>query len=845
MDGRKGLVLALTAAACLGAVAATNTWVKGATGGWNDPNSWVGGVPGAGSVVAVPEGATMPVGEADMAIATTVAEIYLAESNSVVQFDFEQTYTMTGLVRGNGKIVKNGGGTLKLSNTTVDGYYAKKGMDVNKGVVHCPDTFPGTSNSTDMHIGPLYVAEGAIFEPYAKFRITHVAKLTGGGKIQNTPNGGYWPLRIATGEPCTFSGEIAGYIRLYVCGPIDLTGTKNSFMGECSFYSGSPDLGVMKFGSGSENETSIGRMIQSSARRPLIFNTSGRVRYLGTGERSDRDFKFGLYGVTATFDAGATGNLWMYGRFYASTANQGVLVLDGSNTVESTLACAWDEYGDNSTYIAKKGRGTWKLVGTSNRFNKGVVAVEEGTLKFDSLAETNIPCSFGLSTRLAQKYAGAWNESKKADYAILLGSTDTAGTLEWCGTNLWDNAVSTRPIAVTGKGGRLVVDGPNCRIGWKGAFAADEGGGTLTLAGDASTNYLYNVYDGHGTMSLAKDGSGTWVLAGDQTFGGRLNVREGELVVSSTQGTEYKWFRYTVKHTQCPDDVSTVYNNGMMRIAELALYDSSGNRLNRSFADAGNKMIPDPGEASLWNNKGSSGQVAKLFDESYASGYYFAGWCGDSAPRTNNAASWIPIVVRLPASAAAVASYDVCAKEGHLNGWTPVTWTMEASADGLFWDLVHDVKSNTVEFASNSWMSDGVKFTANAKRTGFAFGLDYGKSLLAGAPDQLANATVSVAEGAVLRAEGVVTIKSLAVDANGAGTVDGFSIAADGMLTVEGIEKFDRAVEIPITLMNVAGVENFASWKVSACGKVYRQAAVEYSNGRLRAIPPGCVVVIR
>ncbi|MBQ6330190.1 MAG: hypothetical protein IJI35_14315, partial [Kiritimatiellae bacterium] len=128
----KKLVFGFAAAtAVFVAHAATNTWVNGATGGWNDPNSWDGGVPTASSIVTVPEGATMPVGDDDMALATTVAEIYLAASNSVVQFDFESTYTMTGLVRGNGKIVKNGGGTLKLSNTTVDGYYAKKGMDVN------------------------------------------------------------------------------------------------------------------------------------------------------------------------------------------------------------------------------------------------------------------------------------------------------------------------------------------------------------------------------------------------------------------------------------------------------------------------------------------------------------------------------------------------------------------------------------------------------------------------------------------------------------------------------------------------------------------------------------------
>ena len=191
------------------------------------------------------------------------------------------------------------------------------------------------------------------------------------------------------------------------------------------------------------------------------------------------------------------------------------------------------------------------------------------------------------------------------------------------------------------------------------------------------------------------------------------------------------------------------------------------------------------------------------------------------------------------------ASYDVCSKEGSSNDRTPNAWSMEASADGLFWDLVHEVVSNTVSCSYRQWMSNGSKFTANAKRTGFAFGLDNGKSLLSPPSGQLANATVSVAPGAVLRAEGTVTIKSIAVDVAGAGTIDGFAVGAGGTVDVEGVAKIDGFTVLPITIAHASGTENFAGWGVSIGGKSYGAAKVVYANGRLAVVPPGCVIVIR
>ena len=847
------MVAVVISAAFICAMGGTSTWRSGSTGGWNDPNSWDGGVPGAEDTVAVPDNVDLPVTDDDVSYVGAVAAIELGSGSRIV-FNLESSNCdVNGTITGSGSIVKNGSGTtVHLKSVTVNGYQTTGGMVVNAGTLECPQTIT-TSGSDQMKVGPLHVEDGATFIPYAKYRTTTVSSLTGDGRIaHDTASGGYWPFRIQTSSRSTFAGRLGGYMKLYLEGPVDLTGTASTFFDGVSFYPGS-DVGIAKFGNRDETSSSIGSGYRTYAGTPRQYKDPSfegicAVRYLGTGEKTDKNFVLNG-GASLTIDAGATGNLTLAGKIYQSTAErQAVVTFSGSNTVASAFTGAFDEYGDNSTYLAKSGTGTWTLYGATNRLNAGVVGVEEGTLRFDTLNETNVPCSFGLSMRLAQKYTGNWDASKTADYAILLGSADAEGVLEWAGTNLWDNAASTRPVAVTGKGGRIVVNGVNRCIGLKGAFAADAGGGTLTLTGDGTTNYLYNVSDGHGKMSLAKSGNGTWVLAGDQTFSGMLVVTGGEVVVSSTQGTEYKWFRYTVKHTRCADDKITVWNDAQVRIAELALYDSSGNRLNRSFADAGNRWIPGQGQASLWmqsspNPDGYVGtEVVKLFDESYASGHFFSGWCGGSAPRTNNVASWIPIVMRLPQNAAAVASYDVCTKQGYNYSWTPMAWTMEASADGLFWDLVHEVKSNTVEFVVNSWMSNGQSFSANAKRTGFAFGLDKGKSLISGTPSQLANATVSVANGAVLRAEGNVTIKSLEVDVTKpAGTVDGFAFATGGTLTVSGLDRLGSLMELPINLTNVSDASNVSGWTATLDNG--RSVKARFANGRIAVYPRGLEIL--
>ncbi len=851
-----GMVLVGVTAFALCAFGGTSTWKSTATGGWNDPDSWEGGVPDSTSTVVVPDNVDLPVYDADVTYAGAVSNITLGTGSRLVFDVTDNECTMAGTITGNGAIVKYGTNIVHLTNETVNGYYAKGGMQVYAGILECPQTFSGDWNGTIMNIGPLHVEEDAIFRPYSRFRSDLVSALTGKGQIQGLTANGYWPFRLGGSTYSRFEGRITGYIEVWAMGHYDLVGEESSFMGGLSFYSGSPDIGVMKLGKKDEGASSIGSGYYVSGGRKyrsIGFScANARLRYLGTGEESNKDFSFSnANGVEGVIDAGATGGLVLTGTMSLAKPIQHIVVLDGSNTTVSALSGGWTEESDtNSAYLAKTGTGTWLVAGATDRRQKGVVGVEQGTLQFDSLTETNIPCSFGLSTLLAKKYKGAWDATKTADYAILLGSADSEGVLEWVGTNLWDNSSSTRPVAVTGRGGRIVSSVVGRRIGIRGAFAADAGGGTLTLDGDGTTNLLYNVSDGHGKMSLAKEGSGTWVLAGDQTFSGKLAVNEGEVIVSMTRSRKYSWYRFSIK--KCSD-------NARVRIYEMALYDASGNRLNRGLTyEAGSfNTIPAAGQACYWG-RSVNPSLATLFDgyAQWGSGnpYLYDVQFGSKPPYPEKPETWLQMVMRLDDAVASAAYYDLCAELSSTNSipeftakWQPTAWTMEASADGVFWDKVADVADFLGTYSARHWFSDDKAFS-NGQHipagADFAFGLDSGKSLITGTPNQLSNAVVSVASGAVLRAEGDVTICALEGGADGIGTIDGFSFAEDGTFNLTGVARLTDAVSVPVDFTNVTGAENISNWSLAIGGK-HANGRLSYGDGRIRVTPIGTMFSIR
>jgi fibronectin-binding autotransporter adhesin len=140
-------------------------------------------------------------------------------------------------------------------------------------------------------------------------------------------------------------------------------------------------LEVVKLSNGAE-PSSIGAA--SNAPSNLLIGNGLTLRYLGTGDTTDR--RFTLNGTTAgnngIIDASGTGALVFsnaLGPAYGSNNQTRFLQLRGTNTDDNTLAANIGNNGTGAVSITKNGTGTWVLTGNSTY--TGATTINEGTLR--------------------------------------------------------------------------------------------------------------------------------------------------------------------------------------------------------------------------------------------------------------------------------------------------------------------------------------------------------------------------------------------------------------------------------------------------------------------------------
>ena len=584
------------------------------------------------------------------------------------------------------------------------------------------------------------------------------------------------------------------------------------------------------------------------------------------------------------------------------------IVLLGSNLVPCVISGNFNENNwEGQTYATetprtiftqKLGSGAWRF--TKTRYHGGGFAIEEGSLQFDSIAEKGEASALGRSTNLTTACAVRDPSPYRVDYAFALGSTKAdapAAAFEFTGSE--SSASGTRPLVLAGKGGSLRASGTaGARLGFLGISARDAGDTTLTLDG---TNKAFNVAgditDGKGTVSVVKDGEGDWYLSGTNSFSGDLHVKKGTLTVL---GTKYSWFRFTIREPG---------NRGSgLEFREVALYDANGIRQNICLKvtpptfSSGTLYYPysdwlglEPGAVAFGSKKFRSTYTAdqyldQLFDDvgntvtagtprfdgttSYGKSFkmstFSTSTTSSQSIRHENPDSWVPFVMRLTNGAPEIVAYDIESMwhTGGTNTWPKIA-SMEASVDGVRWNLVETnamgevMAEHNYDFSiplgsanpgpnagySNRWFSDGtaqVNWT-EANGTKARPGAGFPMLPRADLPMPLQNVrSVSVDEGATLRAEEAVVLHALKVDAAGAGTLDGFAFAqSGGTLDVTLDADESKGVTLPGAYVNCTGLDNVANWGIKVNGSPTRGYRAKVVDGSIILVPKGTSLLFR
>ena len=240
----------------------------------------------------------------------------------------------------------------------------------------------------------------------------------------------------------------------------------------------------------------------------------------------------------------------------------------------------------------------------------------------------------------------------------------------------------------------------------------------------------------------------------------------------------------------------------------------------------------------------SAKELVCLFDDTTANWNFFTPATGAAiTPDPDDATTWCRVLMRLPANAATVASYDVVANGA--SGYAAAVWSLEGSVDGMNWDEVDHVDSIPYNDSSQwAWGRSGGKYADGKAAThtgGRAIAGSTNKTVQAISPD----CPVSVASGATLRCAGTAELANLAVDFAGAGTISGFKFATLGTIDVRNAPAGGGKIPLAFADTDEVEIAKIAGWTLYRDGVPSSTCKVVASGGALRISPIGIRIIFR
>ena len=819
----------------------TRFWNPNGSGAWADDSRWTIVEQPYSDRIVIRNGDVATMTEADFAFVATQDDILFTD-NSTLEITvsgetatFPERPSFTAGSNGNGgAIIKKGAGKLifgRAAAVTMTYNLPTGGIAVVEGELQAV-----------CGMGPITVKAPGQFRPPAVSGDFNCFGLRGDGTVvSDYYNRNQFCFRGSGVNE--FSGTFVGTIDFTVSGngkQIISNPAANNKAGDVRLYTG--ELWLNSFGK-SGQASSIGSANAFWMRgNPIVLH------YTGEGETTDKVFRFGNEDGVRTIDGGPHGGLKLVNDIYSDmTAHkQQRFVIDGAANTKNVFGGGANvsirEDGVNSVYITKKGAGEWEfspLIGLSAH---GAMAVKEGTLSYTTLAEKGVDCALGYSDILYEDYSGAIDESKKVDYAFLLGNGEaydpaalspTTATLKYIGTIA--ARCTTRPISLDGVG-RLAS---TSEAGFKySGIKANQAKSALVLNAPAgSDNEVRNLDRNGKELTVVQEGAGDWALGGALDVSA-VEARAGRMTIKNVDAYEY--FRF-----QAMENYSATDTN--IQLGLFGLWDAEGNLRSENIAyrdcvgDASRLL---PGEVTDLRRFETSGggpnemtprgrTVENVFRYSVTNSQrsqYDIIWSGNvyakGKPKLENEESWPGFILRIRPGAPVVA-YDLYLTTGFSGSYTGhreiKSWRLEGSKDGVTWVTIDEHIG--AEFDSHDyWVWRTTKKEAHAVGEGYAI------TTAGPTPTVVNNLSVRVDAGATLSAEAPIGATSIVYEkAKGAGTIAKTAFAETGTLVVNGLGTQPRGVNnLTYTFSDCSGLDNLLGWTLVLDGQSYAPSSNKY-----------------
>lgn len=798
--------------------------------------------------------------------------------------------TPLAVSRERGVVVKRGKGSLTLlipdAPTSTAGFLSHR-LRIEEGEVFLPQ-----DSDVAYSVGQVHVAEGCRFhltrrspEHTANFEkaTTYIGGLSGSGVVTNSAPSDV-PLVFNQSATNEFSGRICGGIKVsFNSATAD---SVQHFTNPDNMFVETSGNGIHLSGTGMVfGVTSLGRATTTYPDETSSVGTAVRYYVSASGITlkclADAPQEFSrsliLEASPFTFDAGKYGGVTFEGMisgYYGSTRTPSKmqhLILDGDNSepciFKPQIRC-WSMDSSvqpvtNCTlHITKRGTGTYYFQGIGggkHRFPvsewRGALTVENGTIRFDSVAETNVNSSLGYATILQEPYCDVYDPARNVDYAVSLGGDGTVGTLQYVGSG--KSVTSTRPIVLYSTGS-LESDGDGV-LAWSGISGRSDGPSEKILRLGGGSMADNTAADITGAVSVHKHGDGKWHLGGETSFTGDLVVDGGTLVVNSRKRyNRFKWVCKQCYGQETDPETGALYapssSYGIL-LQEFGLFEKNGKRINAGLTLAADPAMIGPGEAAFVDAgigyTGEPEEVGKLFNEEQDAAWWVM---PQASVKITNPLSYISLEMHLGDDAGEVAAYDF-SSSGTSFGYHPSRWVLYGSYDGLFWDVIdsRDGESQGIPvngngaYASNRWnrqLPDGTYAECVGENAVTPYTNGYPVSV-PGAKPMLENVRqVKVLSGRLETADSI-TLDSIAIDADGAGVLSGFEFAESGTLEVLDFPDPKHGGDLPGSYENTGTLANLRKWTVTVNGREFDRNRLLVRDGRLALAAIGFHVILR